>query len=640
VRGSRIWRRWLPVVVLTFVPALARAGSPPAVDVQVVENSAERIKVSYTFGDCELRKAAINGQEWSVPRLGREAMMLEKGAPDLPKVCRSVIIPDDAEMSVSVLAADYYEVSCDVAPSKGSIKRNVDPASVPYEFGPAYGRNQFFPGELVKLGDPYLLREQRGVCIELYPFQYNPRAGILRVYTDVTVELTPAGPGKINIKHVGGHPRAATRAFDTIYSAHFLNFEPALRYGPLDEDGDLLIICYDAWIPNVQPLVDHKNSVGINTTIVGVSTIGAASDAIKDYIQNVYDTSHLAFVLLVGDAAQVPTPTASGGASDATYAKLAGDDNYPDIVVGRFSAENPAQVDTQVLRTIEYETSPATEQPWFKRGVGIASALGDGDGDEGQSDFVHMGEIRDWLLAYDYSLVDEIYDPGAAASTVTNALNAGRGVVNYCGHGSRSAWTTTGFSSTQVAALTNYNQLPFIFSVACVNGQFAGATCFAEAWLRATRDGEPTGAVAAYMSSTNQDWAPPMEAQDEFNLLLTGEGYFSIGALCYAGSCSMMDEYGSTTGTTGVITFDTWILFGDPSLRVFGTAGPQHLPGDLNCDGAVNAFDIDPFVLALTDPAGYAAAHADCNIELADTNGDGVVNAFDIDPFVRLLTGG
>ena len=62
--------------------------------------------------------------------------------------------------------------------------------------------------------------------------------------------------------------------------------------------------------------------------------------------------------------------------------------------------------------------------------------------------------------------------------------------------------------------------------------------------------------------------------------------------------------------------------------------------GDLNCDGAVNAFDIDPFVLALTDPSGYAAAYPDCDIMLADCNGDGIVDAFDIDPFVELLTGG
>jgi len=60
--------------------------------------------------------------------------------------------------------------------------------------------------------------------------------------------------------------------------------------------------------------------------------------------------------------------------------------------------------------------------------------------------------------------------------------------------------------------------------------------------------------------------------------------------------------------------------------------------GDLNCDNVVNNFDIDPFVLALTNPAGYAAAFPDCNRMRADINGDGKVDNFDIDPFVRLLT--
>jgi hypothetical protein len=62
--------------------------------------------------------------------------------------------------------------------------------------------------------------------------------------------------------------------------------------------------------------------------------------------------------------------------------------------------------------------------------------------------------------------------------------------------------------------------------------------------------------------------------------------------------------------------------------------------GDLNCDGAVNVFDIDPFVLALTDPESYALAYPDCDYMLADINGDGLVNVFDIDPFVALLVGG
>jgi hypothetical protein len=62
--------------------------------------------------------------------------------------------------------------------------------------------------------------------------------------------------------------------------------------------------------------------------------------------------------------------------------------------------------------------------------------------------------------------------------------------------------------------------------------------------------------------------------------------------------------------------------------------------GDLNCDGLINAFDIDPFVLALTDAAAYGAAYPGCPLLNADCNGDGLVNAFDIDAFVVCLTTG
>ena len=71
-----------------------------------------------------------------------------------------------------------------------------------------------------------------------------------------------------------------------------------------------------------------------------------------------------------------------------------------------------------------------------------------------------------------------------------------------------------------------------------------------------------------------------------------------------------------------------------------GSAEAQFSRGDLNCDGSVNNFDIDPFVLALTDPGGYALAYPGCDIMLGDTDCNGTVNNFDIDPFVVCLTGG
>jgi hypothetical protein len=65
----------------------------------------------------------------------------------------------------------------------------------------------------------------------------------------------------------------------------------------------------------------------------------------------------------------------------------------------------------------------------------------------------------------------------------------------------------------------------------------------------------------------------------------------------------------------------------------------SHCYGDLDCDGLINPFDIDPFVLALVAPGGYAETYPNCDAALADVNSDGLVNPFDIDPFVLLLTG-
>ena len=81
-------------------------------------------------------------------------------------------------------------------------------------------------------------------------------------------------------------------------------------------------------------------------------------------------------------------------------------------------------------------------------------------------------------------------------------------------------------------------------------------------------------------------------------------------------------------GQTTEATFDRAL-----SVTVFAT-------GDMNCDGAVDFFDIDPFVVALLARPTYETAFPNCSHNLADLNGDGVVDFFDIDPFVGALTGG
>jgi hypothetical protein len=66
--------------------------------------------------------------------------------------------------------------------------------------------------------------------------------------------------------------------------------------------------------------------------------------------------------------------------------------------------------------------------------------------------------------------------------------------------------------------------------------------------------------------------------------------------------------------------------------------GPAYRPGDLNCDGQVNFGDINPFVLALTNPSLWQATYPGCPIANGDINNDGAVDFGDINPFVTLLS--
>jgi len=569
----------------------AKAGD--AVQARVLFDSGNRIVLDYDLGDYESQTVAIAGVDYQEIWFPSEPVVLDAGAPALPHVNRSIVIPDDARMSLRVVGADYHEIFAKIVPSKGNLLRSVDPADIPYEFGSAYAANTFYPGPLATLGEPYILRDRRGVVVRINPFQYNPVTSVLRIYTDLKVELTAVGPGTVNVLDRAAQPRRSSRAFEELYHSHFLN-PLGPNYVPIDEEGEMLIICHDPWISNMSAFIAHKAAMGITANIVGVSTIGNSASAIKAHIQGVYDSSNLAFVLLVGDVAEVATYMSGGGGSDPEYAKLAGSDHYPEIIVGRFSSQNTDHVDTQVQRTITYETMPAVEQDWFWKGVGIASTQGAGQGDEGQADNVHMNEIRQWLLGAGYTEVDQLYDPSATAGQVSVALNTGRGVLNYCGHGWSGGFSTTGFDTGDVHALVNDNMLPFVQSVACNTGEFESySECFAEGWLRATHNGQPTGAIAMYASSISQSWAPPMEAEDEFNLLLTDpdEPYHSYGAMCFAGSSSMMDDYGSG----GVDMFNTWIIFGDPSLRVRGTVAPMGMVVDPAYDWAVEGQAGGPF---------------------------------------------
>jgi hypothetical protein len=628
-----------------------------------VQSSGDTTTLHYTLGAFSTTPVKINGNAYDQISLGKEAISLIAGAPELPSVSRSIIIPD-ATMNIQILSSSYIDYpNIHVAPSKGNLPRTINPADVPYTFGPVYTQDTWYPASIAELQDAYYLRDYHGQVVTIHPFQYNPIEATLRYYNDITVQVSPSTPLRT---HSPQQPLAKVDSdFFPIYEEHFLNFNTG-KYTPVPEQGNMLVITYDAFWSTMVPFVQWKNMKGIQTKMVNVSTIGNAN-AIKAYIANYYNTTGVTFVLLVGDASQVPTLifsyTYGLGASDPVYSYVVGSDHYADLFVGRFSAENVEQVQTQVNRSISYERYPQAGATWYKNGTGIGSEYGVGD--DGEYDYQHIRNIRSLLLGFTYTYVDEFYggsqggndSPGEPTTTmISNALNAGRSIINYCGHGWSQGWGTSSFSNTEVNALTNDNMLPFIISVACNNGEFDDTTCFGEAWLRATHNGKPTGAIGAYMSSISQYWSPPMEAQDEFNNILVGIYANNIkttfGGLCYNGAASMIDKYGSQ----GIEMADTWILFGDPSLQVrtntpatltvthnsFIPFGAQTF--DVDVPGVVNALCAISFQGKLlgngyTDANGHAVITFYAPVNVSGTV-QLVVTAFNAMPYMADITTG
>ncbi|MBM4402943.1 MAG: hypothetical protein FJ042_00905, partial [Candidatus Cloacimonetes bacterium] len=537
--------------------------------VRVISSSPEETILQFDVSRFDQTQVTIDGQKWHHIYLEKEGITQDKGEPALPVFNRSIIIPNTALMRFDIYDAVFQDMQLTIAPSKGVITRDINPATVPYTFSQTYANDRFYPENIVSLSDPYIMRDFRGITVRTMPFAYNPVTGTLRVFTSYKIRVFSDGVDTINI--MPGSRDSISRAFQPIYENHFVNYSQ-YRYTPVsDSFGKLLVICHTNYMTDILPYVNWKKQRGIETELVNFTTVGTTAAQLQTYIQNRYNTDNtITYVQLVGDAPQIPTLSSGGGGADPMFALVAGGDNYPDIFIGRFSAETSAQVTAQINKAIVYERDLNVIDTWLKNALGIASAEGGGSqGDNGESDIQHMNIIRTRLMTYGYTSVDQVYDPGASAATVTTNVNAGRGIINYVGHGSDTSWVTTGFSSANATNLTNGRKTPVIMDVACVNGNFVSITCFAEAWLRNANG----GAVTMYASTINQSWNSPMRGQDEFNELLTnvsafGGRKYTAGGLYYNAACRMMDVYGNTTGSDGVNMYRTWTIFGDASLSV------------------------------------------------------------------------
>ena len=594
----------LTVAVLMGFASFASDGF----SVKYSQDSDSERQLLFSLGNYSIENTTINGQTYATIAFDHSVTTMEKGWAQLPFLSSSLVISNDKNVTIDVANSQYVDIQLEypLLPSRGVIYRNQDPSSIAYEIDPASNVDAWYPKALASADDPYILRDIRGTNVKVYPFRYNAVQNTLRVYTEVAVNVVDNNAQAINPKKKNNNP--VLREMDAMYASMFINYANQTREDlPIGNYGDIHIITTERDVDALQPFIEWKKEKGFNVSMEVVAT----GTNVKNNVQAAYDANpNILYVQLSGDWNDIKCDQGGGANApmDPMLGCVEGSDWYPEIAVGRFSGSSPAHITIQVDKAINYEKNPDVGADWYGKSLGVASNEGSGSGADGEMDKTHVQIIYDNKLdPFSYDFHHEVYAPGASASSVTTALNEGISIANYCGHGSNNSWVTTGFSNSNIASLSNENRLPFIFSVACVNGAFHSGECFAEAWLKK----EGGGAVMTLMATINQPWQPPMRGQDYINDILTGgydyssnpgngtsteEGRTFLGSVVVNGLNLM---YAESSGTSDLETLQTWCTFGDCALQP-RTMAPAEL--SLSNDVIISGIDFNTTVTSDGNP--------------------------------------
>lgn len=538
------------------------------------QESANKKTLTYKLDKFDIMTSNVNGKKYSKINLENTiATTLEKGFPELPVLSASIMTNNCNNVEVKIKSVKYKTVSClPVIPSKGSLKRNVDPTKIAMEESGIYRQDKYYPEKIVSCSSPYYIRNAQGVSIRIMPFSYNGAKNELRIAEEIEFSIEEMGSSR-----QADISKAITPEYDNLYNTHFLNYENNLRYTPVMASDKMIIITASKYIDAADELASWKNRIGIKTDvyIYPTETGGSGANNVKQFIQSKYDSDGISYITLIGDFEDIPSEMVNAGSevvsSDPDFAMLSGNDLYADAFVGRISVETKAEADIVVQKIINYEKTPDIGANWYKKAISIGSCEGS------PADYQWLRDsINPVLSDYNYSSIDGIYEDwdGNASGTendMTKYVNNGRGLINFMGHGSPDGF---GFSSPWwygqdlIDNLSNGNKLPIIIPLACNLGQFENRTCAAESWIRNPNG----GAIAIVASSPLMDWNPPQTAQVEINRLFAAESHLSFGAYFYNSEMKMLDVWGSN----GDNTMRTWNYFGDPSVQ-FITDSPTQL---------------------------------------------------------------
>lgn len=529
------------------------------------------------------------------------------GEPELPVVKKLIRIPVGATVSARVRSYTTNEIDLPakgiqnpIIPVQPSARKDEDTLQIPFQIKHNAYKKALFQNSQPEVTVDVLgtLRNYTIARLTVRPVEYSPMNKKIRVFNNIDVDINIESPAT-----------KSNQVPDSYYSPYFdVVYNTMLNAGgtAYDEHPDLtrypvgmLIVAHRMFETALQPYIEWKTQKGFQVTAKYTDEIGSTADAIKTYIQGVYnaatpDNPAPTFLVIVGDVEQVPasaTGSQSGKQTDLYYASVDGD-KFPEMYYGRISATSEVQLSAIIDKILYYEKFQFADPSYLNSVNLIAGADGTWNPAVAQPTIKyatanHFNQSKGWANIFEYGVDSDPNNPSVQAG-YTGCYNPDKiavGFINYTAHCSEGGWQDPALPVATVNTFTNQNQYPFVIANCCLSGNFGYSESVGEAWLRKSNG----GAVTYIGSSPNSYWkedmywatgAFPMSGDNNgyvptFEESTTGgydapfmSSYTTAGAIMFCGNLAVtqaeINDYSRQSNST--YYWEAYNILGDPSL--------------------------------------------------------------------------
>ncbi len=472
---------------------------------------------------------------------------LEIGEPLLPVYKKLFELPEGANYWIEVISEDTKIIDLSnegiydlLIPSQASVLKIENPDTKFAINKNIYKSDSYYSLDLAKIIPLGKMRATSLARLEISPIAYNPISNTLKITNNIKLRIHITNYNSIELNN--NKQRFYSPDFNIknkmLLNGNIYNASKVSTYNQFPYK--YVIVADSMFKESLQPFVRWKEKKGFKVIEAYLQDplVGSTKDSIKTYLQGLYNAATVSdpaptYVLFVGDVAQLPSWSGTTGGSHVTdlhYCEYTGD-FFPEMMYGRFSANDTSELNPQIEKTIDYEMYNIPDPSYLGNSVlisgydgsGHAPTYGDGQVNYGVAEYFNSSNSTN---CSSYLYVNNSYSKD---NEIFQKIDSGVSIANYTAHGAIDGWADPVFKVANIANMTNKDKYPLMIGNACITNYFNASVCFGEGLMRARNK----GAIGYIGASDNTYWDEDYYWAVGYGAITSNPTYASLGPGLY-----------------------------------------------------------------------------------------------------------